>query len=55
MKFDLTRNELRERNRRAGRKRARQQQMDKAFGWTRHTRERTRLSAERPDRSTAHE
>lgn len=48
MRFDLTREEMQARRQRAGRKRAAQQKADKAAGWTKHTRERTRLSVERP-------
>jgi hypothetical protein len=50
MRFQLTPEEMRERRSNAGRKRAAQQKADKAFGWNKHTRERTRLSVERPDR-----
>lgn len=48
MRFDLTREEMQARRQRAGRKRAAQQKADKAAGWTKHTRERTRLSVDRP-------
>jgi hypothetical protein len=48
MRFHLTPEEMRERRSNAGRKRAAQQKADKAFGWTKHTRERTRLSVESP-------
>lgn len=50
-----TKAELIEHSRKAGRKRAVQQQIDAAFGWRKHTRERTRLSAERPTRITKNE
>jgi hypothetical protein len=51
MRFSMTPDEMRERRRNAGRKRAAQQKADKAFGWTKHTRERTRLSTDRPTKN----
>ena len=47
-KFTQTKDQLREYNRRAGKKTAARQKLDKAFGWTKRTEVRTRLSPEAP-------
>jgi len=46
-RFIKPRDEMIESCRKAGRKRASQQKIDKAFGWRQHTRVKTRLSVRR--------